>query len=119
VRGTTPPSPSTGSSRIADVRSETAARKAGASFGGTNRAPGRSGTNGARYAACPVTESAPNVRPWKPSSSATTSERPGFLSRANFSAASFASVPLLQKKTRERPEAFVRRSASIPCAGWK
>ena len=45
-----------------------------------------------------VVESAPSVRPWKPPSSATTPGLPVAF-RAYFSAASFASAPLLQKKT--------------------
>ena len=38
--------------------------------------------------------------------------------RVNFTAASIASVPLLQKKTRGMPESCARRSARSPCAGW-
>ena len=48
-------------------------------------------------------ETAPAVRPWNELSRATSPERPGVASRANLIAASFASVPLLQKKARERP----------------
>ena len=63
-------------------------------------------------------ETAPTVRPWKELSRATSPERPGYASRANLIAASFASVPLLQKKARERPESVTSRSASSPCAAW-
>ena len=58
------------------------------------------------------------VRPWKLSSIATIFDRPGFRSRANLIAASLASVPLLQKKARERPDAETSRCARIPCHGW-
>jgi hypothetical protein len=58
-----------------------------------------------------------HVRPWKPSTSATTRERapPELLSRASLKAASFASAPSC-RTTRGRappaPASRVRRSAS-------
>ena len=81
----------------------TAARSASTSFGWTKRTPGRSGSNGARLAGCPVAESAPEVRPWKPPSRATTPAFPVAL-RAYFSAASTASAPELQKNACAPPK---------------
>ena len=59
----TPPSPSIGSSRMSPTSPSTAARSASTSFGWTKRTPGRSGSNGARLAGCPVAESAPERAP--------------------------------------------------------
>ena len=49
--------------------------------GVAKRAPGTSGSNAARFAGWPVTESAPSVRPWNEPSSATTSVAAGRLAR--------------------------------------
>ena len=67
--------------------------------GATARKPGTSGANGACLLSCAVADSAPNVRPWKPPTTLTISP-PAFARRASFSAASLASAPELQKKTR-------------------
>ena len=59
----------------------------------------------------PVSASAPIVRPWKAPSAVTTSGRP--VSRLILNAASLASAPELQKKTRPgRPARSSSRSAS-------
>ena len=79
--GMIPPSPSTGSSRMQPVSSVTAASSDATSFGCANATPGSSGSNAARFAGWPVTESAPNVRPWNEPSSATTPGLPGRLAR--------------------------------------
>ena len=73
-----------------------------------NRTPGTSGSNGSRFAGCPVTDSAPSVRPWNEPSSATRPVLPVAL-RAHFSAASTASVPELQKNAPAPP----KRSESV------
>jgi len=81
--------------------------------GVANTAPGTSGSNAARFAGWPVTESAPNVRPWNDPSSATISLRPVAL-RAHLSAASFASAPELQKNAcapPKRSDSFCDRSS--------
>ena len=67
------------------------------------RAPGTSGSKAVRFAGCPVTESAPSVRPWNEPSSVTNSVRPVAL-RAHFSAASIDSAPELQKNDRAPPK---------------
>ena len=84
-----------------------------------NRTPGTSGSNGARYLSFHVMESAPIVRPWKARSKATNSVRPSGppMRRANFIAASTASVPELQKKTFDGNASPASRSASA-CVGW-
>ena len=110
--GWIPPSPWIGSSRMQPVAGPTAAASASRSFGATNVAPGESGSNGARLAGWPVTESAPSVRPWKPPSSATTPGLPVAL-RAYFSADSFASAPELQKNEAAPPKRAESRSASV------
>ena len=109
--GTTPPSPRIGSRRIRPTSSSTAAISASTSFGETKRIPGTSGANGARFAGCPVTESAPNVRPWNPPSSATTPGLPVAL-RAYLTAASIASAPELQKKDCAPPKRSESAAAS-------
>src|SRR5882757_6865682 len=94
----------------------------------TNETLGTSGSKGSRYLACPVVEREPKVRPWNEPSRARKRDFPGFAeplvpalldwpyARAIFSAPSQASVPLLQKKARSRPEAWVRTLAS--CAWY-
>ena len=79
------------------------------------RAPGTSGSNAARFAGWPVTESAPNVRPWNEPSSATISVRPVAL-RAHLSAASTASAPELQKNALAPPKRSESFAASS-CIG--
>ena len=109
--GTTPPSPRIGSRRIRPTSSSTAATSASTSFGGTKLTPGTSGANGSRFAGCPVTDSAPNVRPWNPPSSATTPGLPVAL-RAYLTAASIASAPELQKKACAPPKRSESAAAS-------
>ena len=59
------------------------------------------------------------MRPWKPRSNATNSVRPAGppMRRANFIAASTASVPELQKNTFDGNASPARRSASA-WTGW-
>ena len=76
----------------------------GERLGRRETAPGTSGSNAARFAGWPVTESAPNVRPWNEPSSATISVRPVAL-RAHLSAASIDSAPELQKNALRAAEA--------------
>ena len=57
-----------------------------------------SGLNGSRFAGWPVIDSAPIVRPWNAPSVATIRFRP--VNRESLIAASLASAPELQKKTR-------------------
>ena len=90
--GCTPPSPWIGSIRISPASSN-----CDVSPGWTNATSEKSGSNGARFAGWPVTASEPSVRPWNEPSSATTFVLPVAL-RAYLIAASFASVPELQKK---------------------
>ncbi len=111
--GWTPISPWITSSTIAQVRPSTAALSASRSFRSTWRTPGTSGAKGSCLEGWPVRESAPKVRPWKPSTRATTSVRPGPAAlRASLSAASLASAPELQKKTRPPRERSRIHSAS-------
>ena len=63
--GWMPDSPWIGSSRIAAVRSVTAARSASTSLIGTWRKPSGRGANGSWYFGWPVAASEPSVRPWK------------------------------------------------------
>ena len=110
--GCTPPSPCTGSSRIAAVCGPTCSASVS---GVANTAPGTSGSNGARFAGWPVTESAPIVRPWNEPSSATTPLRPVAL-RAHLSAASTASAPELQKNACAPPKTSESRARAPPSA---
>ena len=109
-----PPSPCTGSIITAAVFSFTAAATAERSSRGTKRTPGISGSNGSRYFAVQVVDSAPIERPWKECSKATYSVRPcSFpMRRANFIAPSQASVPEFVKNTLEGKASATRRSAS-------
>ena len=77
------------------------------------RDTGSSGSNAARFAGWPVTESAPQVRPWNEPSSATTPCLPVAL-RAYFNAASIASAPELQKNACAPPNRS--ESCSASCA---
>src|SRR5262249_36379214 len=99
--GRTPPSPWTGSIITAAVRGVIASFTAARSSQGRKRTPGTSGSKGSRYFGFQVVESAPIVRPWKARSKAMKSVRPSAfpIRRANFIAASQASVPQLQKNT--------------------
>ncbi len=110
--GWTPPSPWTGSRRIAaDVGADGGRERADVVRRARSVTPGTSGSNAARFAGWPVTESAPSVRPWNEPSSATTPLLPVAL-RAYLSAASFASAPELQKKTVAPPKRSESRPAS-------
>ena len=81
--GSTPPSPSIGSSSTAasSPPGETAASSDSTSFGRAKEIPGTSGPKPSHFAGWPVAESAPSVRPWKPPSSATIRRPPGRLAR--------------------------------------
>ena len=81
------------------------------SFGRANAMPGTSGPKPSHFDGCPVADSAPSVRPWKPPSSATMRVRPVAL-RAILSAASFASAPELQKNACAPPSRSERSPAS-------
>jgi hypothetical protein len=90
---------------------DTAPASAPASPYGTNRTPPGSGANASALPGCPVSARAPMVRPWNDPTAVTTSGRP--VSRLILNAASLASAPELQKKTRPgRPARSSRRSAS-------
>ena len=109
--GSTPPSPSIGSSSTMAVDSPTAAASASPSPKGTYCTPPGSGAKAAAFDGCPVRASAPIVRPWKAPSAVITSGRP--VSRLILKAISLASAPELQKKTRPgRPASSSSRSAS-------
>ena len=73
--------------------------------------PGTSGSNGLRYSGRSVAASDANNRPWNAPLNATISVFPDHL-RANLNAASFASAPELQKKTRSAKERATSSSAS-------
>ena len=78
----TPPSPSTGSSRIEpDVVARRGAQRRRRRSAARSARPASSGSNAARFAGWPVTESAPVVRPWKLCSSAMTPGLAGRLAR--------------------------------------
>src|SRR3954447_617085 len=111
LSGMTPPSPSTGSRSTRPTSSPMAARSPSMSFGCTKRTLPRSGSKAARFVGWPVTDNEPVVRPWKLCSSAIT---PGFpvALRAYFSAASFVSVPELQKNACAPPKRSERVAAS-------
>jgi hypothetical protein len=86
--------------KIAHVREPTALSRAARSSRSTKITSGTSGRNGSCLSGWPVSESAPIVRPWKPSTSATISVRPGDPSlRASLRAASEASAPEFPKTT--------------------
>ena len=86
--------------KIAAVSGPTAA----ASVSGVAKVtPGKSGSNGVRFAGWPVIVSAPIVRPWNEPSSATSPVLPvDFL--AHLIADSTASVPELQKNACAPPK---------------
>ena len=93
-----PLSPMIGSRNTAAVSSPTAAARASTSPYGTWLTSPGSGANGACLVGCPVSASAPIVRPWKPPCAATSLVRP--VRRESLNAASLASVPELQNNTR-------------------
>ncbi len=64
--------------------------------------PPASGSKGFLYLSFQVIANAPSVRPWKPRLVATIFERP-VADRANFMAASLASVPELHSQTLSTP----------------
>ena len=79
--------------------------------------PPGSGSNASRMCGLPVRASEPIVRPWNPSTSASTRVRapPELLSRASLNAASFASAPELPNQAlpwSPAPARRVMRSAS-------
>ena len=80
------------------MRRDIALRIAQRSPKGTNLTFGSRGSKIVLFDSWPVTESAPEVRPWKPPTAAMISVLP--VRREIFIAASFASAPELQKKTR-------------------
>ena len=110
VAGTAPPSPCTGSTSTVSTSASSTSSSASTRLNSAKRTPGTSGSKGSRYAGVQVAESEKAVRPWKPPRKASTAPRdappvvPGprerAQTRANFSAASTPSVPLLQKNTR-------------------
>ena len=93
------------------MSSSTASASEPVSFSLAKRTPGTSGSNAARFAGCPVTDSAPSVRPWKEFSSATRPVLPVAL-RAYLIAASIASAPELQKNACAPPKRAESSSAS-------
>ena len=104
VAGLMPPSPWIGSSRTQPtLPSAAAAASDSASFSRAKRTSGTSGPNPAHFAGWPVTESAPNVRPWNDPSSATIPGLPLAL-RAYLRPASIASAPELQKNAWAPPK---------------
>ena len=92
------------------MSSPAASYSEGVWFGVANRA-GPSGSNARRFDGWPVTASAPSVRPWNDPSSARTPALPVAL-RAYLIAASFASVPELQKNACAPPKRPERSPAS-------
>ena len=112
MAATTPPSPRVGSTNTAAVSSVTALRSASTSPKSTNVTGPGSGSNGVRLGALPVSDSAPIVRPWNEPLQDTIA-LPGRCLRASLIAHSFASAPLLAKKTGAgRSSSATRRSAS-------
>ena len=99
----------------ADVSAVIAASRASVLLNGMWLKPSSSGPNSSRYSGPHVAESAPMVLPWKPRMVATTFVR--FVARrANFSAPSTASVPLLQRNTRSSAGGRIRASRSYSSA---
>ena len=107
------PRPGPARARRAAVRAVDGGASAAASPYGTKVTGPGSGSKGARLAGCPVTASAPRVRPWK-APSAATQPPPGRSRREIFSAASLASAPELVNSTRlvGVPTSACSRSAS-------
>lgn len=80
---------------------------------------GSRGANPSRKPDSPLTDREPVVSPWKAWSQYRTRGLP-VAYRANFSAVSTASVPLLPKNTRSRCGLYVSSfSASSPGSGWQ
>ena len=96
--------------RMHAVSSSTTAASDAESLSFAKRTPGTSGSKAARFAGCPVTESAPSVRPWNEFSSATMPGLPVAL-RAYLIADSTASAPELQKKASAPPKRSESSSA--------
>ncbi len=112
----TPPSPWTGSRTTAPVSEVTAARRASTSPHGTWLTPGEQRLERLAVGLLVGEREGPVVRPWKAPSAATMPVRP--VRRASLTAASIASVPLLQKKTAQpsgAPASVSSRSASSTC----
>ncbi len=95
----TPPSPCTGSRITAAVSRPMARPIAAASPYGTKATSCRSGWNGSRNTALPVTDRLPIDFPWN-EFSVEMKPRRRVNRRASLSAPSTASVPLLQKNVR-------------------
>ena len=87
------------------------------SLSGTCGKPSGSGVNERVYASLPVAVTVASVRPWKAWSAEIIPYAPSRLRlphlRASLMAASLASAPLLQKKTRSNGEWSVSN-----CASW-
>jgi hypothetical protein len=122
--GRMPPSPCTGSIRIAAVRSVTAAFSASWSPQGTWTKPGRSGPKPLVIFSDPAAAMAAEERPWKEPSKVTISIRSGspfsyqYL-RTILTASSQASVPELVKNTVSAKVFSTSRSASSCCLGMR
>ena len=103
--GSTPASPWMGSSITAHVFAEMAASISVTFPYSRKRKPSGRGPNPCWYLCCPVAARDPSVRPWKELWKQRISIRSGcpfttWKWRASLIIASFASVPLLQKKAR-------------------
>ena len=116
----TPLSPWIGSTRKAQAPASSASFRAPRSPNGTVTNPGSIGSNPSWNFGWPVAESPPYVRPWNDPERTTiacgpSGSRPRDHFRTSLIAASFASVPLLQKKTLPPFVAFEIRS---PSSAW-
>ena len=100
---------------MATVLSPIAASTAPWSFNETFGNPATLGSNSPSQTALPDADIVASVRPWKPWTVVTISYAPPRCLaphfRASLMAPSFASAPLLAKKTRSRPAAAVKASA--------
>ena len=112
--------------QMAQTSVENAARRAATSLMGMKIDVRHDGLEGLAVGGLCVVATEPMVRPWKLCSSAmnfvpivlpSVRSRPAW-ARASLSAASQASVPELQRKTRSRPVISVRRSASSVVPRW-
>mmetsp|Transcript_12999 Transcript_12999/g.38345 ORF Transcript_12999/g.38345 Transcript_12999/m.38345 type:complete len:264 (+) Transcript_12999:491-1282(+) len=133
--GRMPPSPCSGSSRIAArrrgwrpngsrrglVRDLTSARSSSTSLYSTYSNPSGSGPNPSWYLGWPVAVRVASVRPWKDCLAVMmmglSTPRSEARLRASLIAPSLASAPELQKKTLSRLQVATRRCASSPCSG--
>ncbi len=106
VISASPPSPWITSTMTPANSSVSVELSAATSLNGATTTPGRRGTYGSWYFGEGVQDNEPNVRPWKAPEKHSSFSCPGpFVrsecSRAYFSPASLASVPLFPKKTEE------------------